>query len=224
MTQEKPYVAGAGSGLWMLPLNAVTVLFGVATPPPRRPKRYHITDQMRLPLGTLVVASVIAVSACSANGQAEPCATGQCVPIPSGEITLAAEIDLPPGPGPHPLLVMIHGSGPGTRQDFAAVVDTYRSIGIGILRYDKRGSGESTGRFRDVTAANSIEVFSIRNFESNSVPSQEKILIPVGTAISRVVTIIGTRSQANIPATNMWWAQTAKASTTIPNRASAISR
>jgi len=88
-------------------------------------------------------------------------ATGQCVPIPSGEITLAAEIDLPPGPGPHPLLIMIHGSGPGTRQDFAAVVDTYRSIGIGILRYDKRGSGESTGRFRDVTAANSIEVFDL---------------------------------------------------------------
>ncbi len=108
-----------------------------------------------------MVASVIVVGACSANGQAEPCATGQCVPIPSGEITLAAEIDLPPGPGPHPLLIMIHGSGPGTRQDFAAVVDTYRSIGIGILRYDKRGSGESTGRFRDVAAANSIEVFDL---------------------------------------------------------------
>ena len=42
----------------------------------------------------------------------------------------------------------------------------------------------------------------------NRVPSQEKILIPVGTAISRVVIIIGTRSQLNIPATNMWWAQT----------------
>ena len=42
----------------------------------------------------------------------------------------------------------------------------------------------------------------------NSVPSHEKILIPVGTAISSVVIIIGTRSQLNMPETNMWCAQT----------------
>ena len=53
-------------------------------------------------------------------------------------------------------------------------------------------------------SANSIEVFSMCSFESNRVPSQLKILIPVGTAISSVVIIIGTRSQANMPATNMW--------------------
>ena len=62
------------------------------------------------------------------------------------------------------------------------------------------------------------------NFESKSVPSQEKILMPVGTAISIVVTIIGTRSQLNMPATNMWCAHTANASTTMPSRAIAISR
>ena len=89
----------------------------------------------------------------------EPC-VGDCIPIPSGDVTLAAELELPPGSGPHPVLIMIHGSGRGTRQDFAGVVDTYRSIGVGILRYDKRGVGESTGRFRDVTAANSIEAAS----------------------------------------------------------------
>jgi hypothetical protein len=42
----------------------------------------------------------------------------------------------------------------------------------------------------------------------NSVASQEKILIPVGTAIKSVVIIIGTRNQLNIPLTNMWCAQT----------------
>ena len=41
----------------------------------------------------------------------------------------------------------------------------------------------------------------------HSVASQEKILIPVGTAISMVVIIIGTRSQSNMPDTNMWWAR-----------------
>ena len=42
----------------------------------------------------------------------------------------------------------------------------------------------------------------------NRVASQLKILIPVGTAISSVVIIIGTRSQLNMPETNMWCAQT----------------
>src|SRR5919197_2574497 len=42
------------------------------------------------------------------------------------------------------------------------------------------------------------------------VASQEKILMPVGTAISMVVIIIGTRSHGNMPDTNMWWAQTVK--------------
>jgi hypothetical protein len=43
---------------------------------------------------------------------------------------------------------------------------------------------------------------------SKSVANQEKILIPVGTAISSVVIIIGTRSQLNMPLTNMWCAHT----------------
>ena len=109
----------------------------------------------------LLFASIVTLAACSTTPRAAPCATGECIPIQSGEITLAAVLDLPPGPGPHPVLVMVHGSGPGTRADFAAVVNTYRAIGVGILRYDKRGAGESTGRFRDVTAANSIEVFDL---------------------------------------------------------------
>ena len=59
---------------------------------------------------------------------------------------------------------------------------------------------------------------------SHIVASHEKILIPVGTAISSVVTIIGTRSQPAMPATNMWCAQTEKPSTRIASSDSAISR
>src|SRR6266576_6728515 len=57
-----------------------------------------------------------------------------------------------------------------------------------------------------------------------SVASQEKILMPVGTAISIVVIIIGTRSHGNMPETNMWWAQTVKPSTTIAISENAIIR
>ena len=73
-------------------------------------------------------------------------------------------------------------------------------------------------------SANNIDVDSMCNLESKSVPSHEKIFIPVGTAISSVVIIIGTRSQANMPETNMWCAHTANARMTIPSSAIAISR
>ncbi len=49
----------------------------------------------------------------------------------------------------------------------------------------------------------------------HSVPTQEKILMPVGTAISSVEIMIGMRSQGGMPETNMWWAQTVKPSTPI---------
>ena len=58
----------------------------------------------------------------------------------------------------------------------------------------------------------------------HSVASQLKILMPVGTAISSVVIIIGTRSHDAMPLTNMWCAQTEKPSTTIAISESAISR
>ena len=73
-------------------------------------------------------------------------------------------------------------------------------------------------------SANSMPVFSRWTLPSKRVATQEKILIPVGTAISAEVIIIGTRSQANIPETNMWCAQTLNERTTIPSREIAISR
>ena len=48
--------------------------------------------------------------------------------------------------------------------------------------------------------------------------------MPVGIAISIVVTIIGTRSQGAMPLTNMWCAQTAKPSTAIATVENAIAR
>ena len=71
--------------------------------------------------------------------------------------------------------------------------------------------------------ANSIGVLKwIRPF--HIVASHEKILIPVGTAITIDVTIIGTRSHPAMPATNMWCAHTEKPSTRIAIRLNAIRR
>ena len=48
--------------------------------------------------------------------------------------------------------------------------------------------------------------------------------MPVGTAMSIVVIIIGTRIQLNMPDTNMWWAQTVKPRITMATSENAIIR
>ncbi len=71
--------------------------------------------------------------------------------------------------------------------------------------------------------ANSIGV-SRCSTPRHSVASQEKILIPVGTAMIAVVIAIGMRIQAAIPEVNMWCAQTVKPSATIASSEKAIMR
>ena len=72
-------------------------------------------------------------------------------------------------------------------------------------------------------SANSIGV-SRCSTPRHSVASQEKILMPVGTAMTAVVIIIGTRIHACMPDTNMWCAHTVKPSTTMASSEKAIIR
>jgi pimeloyl-ACP methyl ester carboxylesterase len=64
----------------------------------------------------------------------------------NGADTLRGELYLPPGTGPFPLLVQIHGSGKQTRH--AGPWNTFFvRYGVAVLAYDKRGTGDSTGDF-----------------------------------------------------------------------------
>ena len=107
-----------------------------------------------------VALAVLALVGTACGRDVEAC-SDDCIAVPSGDITLAAELDLPPGEGPHSVMVMVHGSGEVTRHGFAGVVAHYLSIGVGTLRYDKRGVDQSTGKYRDVNARNSTEVFDL---------------------------------------------------------------
>ncbi len=67
----------------------------------------------------------------------------------SGETTLAAKIVLPPGRGPHPGVVLLHGSGRQGKDSwqYRSWADLLVRQGLAVLYYDKRGVGESGGDY-----------------------------------------------------------------------------
>jgi len=69
------------------------------------------------------------------------------VAIPANGAQLAGTITEPTGAGPHPGIVIVHGSETGERDFYDIWVGVYASLGLAVLTYDKRGRGSSTGRY-----------------------------------------------------------------------------
>ena len=68
------------------------------------------------------------------------------------DATLAGTLLTPLTPGPHPAIVLLHGSGQLTRHSFGPYPHFFTSLGFAVLVYDKRGVGASTGTFFPRTA------------------------------------------------------------------------
>ena len=76
------------------------------------------------------------------------------------KVTLAGTLTLPKGDGPFPAVVLVSGSGPQDRDEtlfghkpFLVLADHLTRQGIAVLRYDDRGVGKSTGKFKGATTA-----------------------------------------------------------------------
>lgn len=69
------------------------------------------------------------------------------VTIQNGDVQLAGTLVLPPGPGPHPAIVDVPGSGPLTRRIPRYIGDFLAYHGVAVLVTDKRGTGGSTGQW-----------------------------------------------------------------------------
>src|SRR5262245_19296419 len=82
--------------------------------------------------------------------------------VRNGSVTLAGTLDLPSTPGRHPVMVFVTGSGRTTREADRPAVDIALPQGIAVFRYDKRGLGESTGTFEEVSTENSVRVLNDR--------------------------------------------------------------
>jgi pimeloyl-ACP methyl ester carboxylesterase len=82
--------------------------------------------------------------------------TEHSIEIPSGPYRLAGTYCSPDTPGPHPIVLMIHGSGPLDRDEnfgaqqlnvFNTIAHHLADAGFASVRYDKRGCGASTGDY-----------------------------------------------------------------------------
>lgn len=63
-------------------------------------------------------------------------------------VTLAGTLTLPAGPPPFPALVLVHGSNALTRDVFGPWTRFFAGLGYAVLSYDKRGTGGSTGDWK----------------------------------------------------------------------------
>ncbi len=76
------------------------------------------------------------------------------VEVQSRGLTLRGFLELPDGPGPHPLLVMFHGFTGNMGEKHFVLARLSRAVvaaGVATLRFDFGGSGESDGDFGEMT-------------------------------------------------------------------------
>ena len=108
-----------------------------------------MTNRLSIITGLPLIAAI----ACGAQAPSNP-STAAPAFIVNAEIKLAYSIDMPVGAGPFPAIVMAHGSGRVTRHDQGYFAREWLNLGFAVLRYDKRGVGESTGAYSGVGIAN----------------------------------------------------------------------
>ncbi len=73
-------------------------------------------------------------------------------------VRLAGTLSVPPGTGPFPAILLIGGQGRLAREtelaghrEYPLLADSFNRQGIAVLRYDKRGVGQSTGTYAGAT-------------------------------------------------------------------------
>jgi dipeptidyl aminopeptidase/acylaminoacyl peptidase len=73
----------------------------------------------------------------------------QCT-FQNGNTTLSANLWIPSGQGPFPAIVIVHGAGKITSQDYKYLSFFFVQNGFATLTYDKRGVGNSSGIYKRV--------------------------------------------------------------------------
>src|SRR5262249_18410165 len=104
------------------------------------------------------------------------------VRVPTSGAVLAGTLTLPPGDGQHPGVVYVSGSGPTLREEAQWLESVFVARGIAVLAYDKRGNGQSTGRYPGSLASGS----TIRTLAGDAVAAARFLAAQRGIDRSRV--------------------------------------
>ena len=99
--------------------------------------------------------------------------------VTNGDIKIHYILDLPEGEGPFPAVVYGPGSG-NVSANFRTHVAHARKLlelGFAVMRYDKRGTGESDGEVVSLSTANSQETIPLLAADMNAV-LQQLLLMP----------------------------------------------
>ena len=108
--------------------------------------------------GAIVVAAAAAALWWPLRGRIAPLPQNAPLGVANEGAVLAATISYPAsGSPPFPGVVIVHGSGPSTRDQLRGLRDRLLSAGLAVLTYDKRGVGESTGEYDNVGVRTSPE-------------------------------------------------------------------
>ena len=137
-------------------------------------------------------------------------------------ISLAGTLTLPNRKGKHPVVILISGSGAQDRDEsfmghkpFLVLSDYLTKQGIGVLRFDDRGHGESTGDFGSATTADfskdvlsAIEYLKTRNdIDSKSIGlighSEGGIIAPLAANQTKNVAFIVLLASTGISGTEL---------------------
>src|SRR5262245_16619251 len=109
----------------------------------------------------LLSASIALTTACGGSGDpATPTSPSTGDFFDSAGARLSYAIDRPAGSGPFPGVVIVHEGGAVQKSVYASLGASLAARGFMVLRYDKRGTGQSTGTFTGLAVANSTSLIS----------------------------------------------------------------